>query len=198
MQTNHDLPSNTETSLSNRAITTSSVTDANAPCTDFVALDFWAALSEEVNGLRDILESPEGDTGEENGATRLSDNNSLQSPIALMFRPEHTKVNIKGDKDIPLFTTDVQSIFLSLYKQRVDSVYKILHWPSVLAMFEESQSNASTPESHSADALQNSIYFMAICSITDSEAEELGMGDRTVCCKCVANTSKLCLPHPTS
>jgi hypothetical protein len=74
-----------------------------------------------------------------------------------------------------------RNVLLYLYRQRVDCLYKILHWPTVLADIARLQSEAQdlykpTP----IKALELSIYFMSLCSMTNDEAWNLGLGDRTV------------------
>ncbi len=58
-------------------------------------------------------------------------------------------------------------------------MYKILHWPTVLADIARLQSETQdrykpTP----MEALELSIYFTSLCSITNDEARNLGLGDR--------------------
>lgn len=72
-----------------------------------------------------------------------------------------------------------RNILLYLYRQRVDCLYKILHWPTVLADISRLHSEAQdryqpTP----VGALELSIYFTSLCSITNEEARTLGLGDR--------------------
>jgi hypothetical protein len=68
----------------------------------------------------------------------------------------------------------VRTILLDLYEQRVDCIYKILHWPTVLC--EVVRGDLENPSSSpSAQVLESAIYFMALCSITDEEAVHLGL-----------------------
>ena len=72
-----------------------------------------------------------------------------------------------------------RNVLLYLYRQRVDCLYKILHWPTALADIARLQSEAQdrykpTP----IGALELSIYFTSLCSITNDEARNLGLGDR--------------------
>jgi hypothetical protein len=58
-------------------------------------------------------------------------------------------------------------------------VYKILHWPTVLADIACWQREAQDSyKLTSIRALDLSIYFTSLCSITDDEARNLGLGDR--------------------
>jgi hypothetical protein len=140
---------------------------------DFVAPDFWSALSAEVYGLRETLESSEDeeytDSQEMQGVTETVSRDTR----AIIFPSAHQ--NDSGALPIPSLGT--QKILLQLFRERVDSVYKIVHWPTVLAIIERPTPPSGTKLS-SSQALEYSIYFMALCSITDGEAKGLGLGDR--------------------
>lgn len=70
-------------------------------------------------------------------------------------------------------------MLLDLYKQRVDCLYKILHWPTTLRDIESSHSGPeNVTQSTSIQALEFAIYFMALCSITDDEAAQLDLNSR--------------------
>ena len=175
--TANEDPQNTLPSLS---IQSGTVHDGDESAATFMASDFWATLSEEVNGLREIIEGSEDDIEEENSASgsHSIDTNAACGSPALLFRQANTKIRIDNNERIPLFSMRTQNMLLRLYRQRVDSVYKILHWPSVLSMLEAHQCHAGTPPRVSENVLENSIYFIAICSITATDAEEIGLGDR--------------------
>jgi hypothetical protein len=73
-----------------------------------------------------------------------------------------------------------RNVLLYLYRQRVDCLYKILHWPTVLADIARLQSEAQDRDKPTPiRALELSIYFTSLCSITNDEARNLGLGDRT-------------------
>jgi hypothetical protein len=66
-----------------------------------------------------------------------------------------------------------------LYRQRVDCLYKILHWPTVLAHITRSQVEVKDGYKQTPiAALELSIFFTSLCSITNEEAKNLGLGDR--------------------
>jgi hypothetical protein len=144
---------------------------------NFVASDFWIALSEEVHGLRETLENPQDEAEDEEQASVfvLAHPNTMSNTGAFLF----PFANQDLPTDPPLIPSDNLSELLELYRYRVDSVYKILHWPTVLRMIQQGQeSNSTTSPELSEDCLKAAIYFMAICSITDSESVELGFGNR--------------------
>jgi hypothetical protein len=79
----------------------------------------------------------------------------------------------------PTISEDKRNLLLYLYRQRVDCLYKILHWPTVLGDISPSRSEAQERSKPTPiRALEHSIYFMSLCSLTDDEACSLGLGDR--------------------
>jgi hypothetical protein len=76
---------------------------------------------------------------------------------------------------------DMRTILLYLYRQRVDCLYKILHWPTVLEDLAKLPNEAQDRYKSSAmGALELSIYFISLCSITNDEARNLGLGERAL------------------
>lgn len=143
----------------------------------FVAPDFWIALSVEVHGLRETLENTQDEAEEERQANApvLDHPNTMSNTGAFLF----PFANRDLTTDSPLIPSDNQSKLLELYRYRVDSVYKILHWPTVVRTLQRTHGNKNKKSSKpSEDSLEAAIYFMAICSITDSESVELGFGNR--------------------
>ncbi len=79
----------------------------------------------------------------------------------------------------PTMSEEKRNILLHLYRQRVDCLYKILHWPTTLADITRVQSQAQDSSKPTPiRALELSIYFTSLCSITNDEARNLGLGDR--------------------
>jgi hypothetical protein len=140
---------------------------------DFVAPDFWSALSAEVHGLRETLESSEDEEYTDPQEMQGISKTGSRDTGAIIF--PSARQNDSGA--LPTPTLEAQKILLQLFRERVDSVYKIVHWPTVLATMERPTPPSDTKLS-SSQALEYSIYFMALCSITDDEAKGLGLGDR--------------------
>ncbi|KAH8625605.1 hypothetical protein IG631_19484 [Alternaria alternata] len=108
---------------------------ASEKIADFVAPDFWNALSSEVHGLREALEDNAEDeanthdvevTGKAAGDTC--------STNAILF-PQWSKSYANPYDDL---SPDVRETLLHLYHYRVDSVYKMTHWPTVLSVIRAS------------------------------------------------------------
>jgi hypothetical protein len=143
---------------------------------EYVAPDFWTTLSEEVQGLREILENSEDEAEEENTGGAIDEGPVTLGTGAILFQQTHHNVKITT----PTMSLETRTKLLRIYHARVDSVYKILHWPTVLSMVEEShQSIVGIHPILSVQVLETAIYFMALCSITNDEAEEMDLGDRS-------------------
>jgi hypothetical protein len=143
----------------------------------FVASDFWIALSNEVIGLRETLESSEEEGGEEDQKDKLPQDqaNETSSTSAILFQ----HANLRREGNITLPPLGMRTELLTIYRVRVDSVYKVLHWPTVLSMIGIKHGcSSATPKTQSSQVLEWSIYFMAMCSITNDEALEMTFGNR--------------------
>jgi hypothetical protein len=149
---------------------------AGAKAASLVAPDFWTALSQEVHGLREILE----DSGEEDDEEILVKSIPEQVPTTLSTGSvlfPHVAYRFK--RTTPVMSSEMRTMLLQIYRTRVDSVYKIFHWPTVLLMIEAShKATTGTSPTPSVQALEHSIYFMAICSLTTDEAKDMGLGDK--------------------
>jgi len=82
------------------------------------------------------------------------------------------KTSIELDTSQPL-TEEMTSILLSIYHHHVDPIVKPLHWPSAVSAIQsrntEAKSEAQWTRLH---ALERSILFPALCTMTDSECQE--------------------------
>jgi hypothetical protein len=142
----------------------------------FIAPDFWSELAEEVYGLRETLENSEDEGRDENQRDKLAHDRS-NGAGAILFQ----HVNQRSNAKIELLSPEIGEKLLKIYRQRVDSVYKVLHWPTVLTLIELHHVRPlDSSNGHSIQVLEWSIYFMVICTITNNEAKEMGLGDRPV------------------
>jgi hypothetical protein len=97
----------------------------------------------------------------------------------LLFGPGPVCHCINASSKKPILSETVRSILLQVYRERVDCLYKALHWPSVLAdILRLHNGGPEVRNSNPHEALEYSIYFMSLCSITDEEASRFGLGDR--------------------
>jgi hypothetical protein len=63
--------------------------------------------------------------------------------------------------DVPTPSQSMRTKLLDLYSSRVDSVYRISHWPATLLQIRN--------DDPADRALEYSIYFMALCTLADAE-----------------------------
>jgi hypothetical protein len=66
---------------------------------------------------------------------------------------------------------------LEIYRQRVHSAWNILHWPSFEKDLEQKPSKPPRI-ANSISALETATCFMAVCALTDDEAQQMGIRDR--------------------
>jgi hypothetical protein len=141
----------------------------------FVAPDFWTELAEEVHGLRETLENSEDENRDQDQKNQLAHDRS-NGAGAILF--QHTNQRTTAEIEPP--SSETGRILLETYRQRVDSVYKVLHWPTVLSLVElHHKRPLDSSRVHSVQVLEWSIYFMAVCSITEKESKEMGLGGRS-------------------
>jgi hypothetical protein len=141
------------------------------PMASFVAPEFWTALSEEVQGLRETIEDSEDELGNLTSCDGTA--NDTSNTCAMLF--PQTRTQTVGIASSPPSSARLE--LLEHFKSRVDSVYKILHWPTVSSMTLQCRSTEACPVAD-AELLEYSIYFMAICSMTNEEAKAMGLGER--------------------
>jgi hypothetical protein len=102
----------------------------------------------------------------------------------ILFGSSLTSPHHNGSVTYPAPSERVRTILLQVYRERVDCLYKALHWPSVLAEIHRLHSDevnfhkASLHKVTPGKALEFSIYFMSLCSMKDEETTSFGLGDR--------------------
>lgn len=143
---------------------------------EFVAPDFWTALSREVSGLRETFESSEDEYDPQEHALTNGNLDEDSTFGSLLFKDG----SLSGEHcSLPVLSMSWRKLLLDLYRRRVDNVFKVLHWPSVLKDIEATHSDVqATSIPQSTQALEYAIYFMALCTVTDEESEELLLGSK--------------------
>ena len=153
---------------------------------DFVAPEFWSALTDGVAALRETIEDSSRDEIEvieaQEGMTiapQMSNMSSAFDTLLLDHSTGYDHLSIQIAQTEP----DRHTLF-KIYRTRVDCLYKILHWPTVV----EDLENASPvrtdgqindePLHPSLQALQYAIFFLAYGSISDQECSNLKLGER--------------------
>ncbi|KAF2814508.1 uncharacterized protein BDZ99DRAFT_471927 [Mytilinidion resinicola] len=136
----------------------------------FVAPDFWTGLAAEVTGLRDVLEESSDDEGEspesQNTASDASPGQSLHSNAVLFTNLSEGTPS----QDLQPPSQELRDKLLSIFKFRVDAIFMVGHWPTMLAAVTEKYSYPSRPVSLSFEALEYAIYFAAMCTLSEAES----------------------------
>jgi hypothetical protein len=131
-----------------------------------------------VAGLREIFDNSDDEEVHPEPTARENASAST-SAQALLFGSTPSCVHGCTAAPWPIMSEEKRNILLYLYRQRVDCLYKILHWPTVLADIARLHSEArDSYKPTPIRALELSIYFTSLCSITNDEAMNLGLGDR--------------------
>jgi hypothetical protein len=140
----------------------------------FVAPEFWSALSEEVQGLRDTLDDSDDEHPSDSLVREQIATDTLSTCSILFQQAKSTTIEL-----VSPVAESVRMKLLEIFRSRVDSVYKILHWPTVSSRLHSSHdSRRKVSKTSSVELLEASILFMAICSITDDETWKIGLGAR--------------------
>lgn len=70
-------------------------------------------------------------------------------------------------------TKQMASTLLSTYRDRIDNIIKVGHWPSVIAVIEKKNSELQSEGQWTrVHALECAIHFAALCTMTDTECEQ--------------------------
>ncbi|KPM41037.1 hypothetical protein AK830_g5548 [Neonectria ditissima] len=148
---------------------------------EFVAPEFWNFLSEEIHGLREVLENPNDEQEDAHHASLEPEPGNQHADVesaagAMIFQSGQLHgCGIKANYP----SLDTQTKLLELYRYRVESLHKLFHWPTTLSIIEAALADSAGPPSPvSTQALEFAIYFMALCSVSDNEAEAMGLGNR--------------------
>lgn len=138
----------------------------------YLGTSFWVTLSEEISGLKDVLnESSDQEDEVEDGRDTTSsasspgqqqsqqphDSRFLISPASLTENPEHP-------------TPHQLFIFCDVYLNNVDPVFKILHAPSLRRYLQEGAAELDcSPGARGLEALKFAICYAATISMTEEE-----------------------------
>lgn len=124
----------------------------------------------KIHGLRDILEDPSDDEQEQPNSTLApADGPDNSSSNSMLFGHGNTSTIQLAPQ---LLTQLPNDQILAVYRERVDFIFKVLHWPTVLLQLAERSSDVSV------QALERCIHFAAMCTLTESEVSELLSEDK--------------------
>jgi hypothetical protein len=136
----------------------------------FVAQEFWAALAEEIAGIRETIEvSDDEDTMEmlPEPWTEPDYSGSVSRDILFPWC-------MRGDTSMPDYSKEPDLRFrdalLETYEARVDTIFKPLHWPTTRDNIRLKDGKIQSPlVSTSSGALEYAIYYLAVCSLHEHE-----------------------------
>jgi len=127
---------------------------------------------ESVTGLRSVLE----DVETVDDKTDLHNSQGQESPDPGHIEPGAT---ISCNPNKMLFgsndkiahvntTSDINQFLLNVYHERVHALFKVLHWPSTLALLKASNNLGDIR----VQALESAIHFTSVCSLFGHELED--------------------------
>ncbi|KAF2479296.1 hypothetical protein BDY17DRAFT_53780 [Neohortaea acidophila] len=136
------------------------VGSAIKPIESFIASDFWVELSDAVAGLRHVLEDDvDGELGGEGDSTPASATISPDASSLLLGTGPHIARLNEGPGP------ETRDWLMAVYKERVDVIFKPLHWPTVLLQILSVKGQRSLE----IEALESAILFTAACSLFKHE-----------------------------
>lgn len=142
--------------------------------TQFLAQDFWSSLSGTISGVREILEASDDEF--ENHFVDRPRSQGLTGEIAqtktpLLFPAVHCQA-FQPPTPSPAFS----ALLFDLFRDRVDTVYKVVHLPTTLTSIKAAYTEGKMTVP--LLALEYAMYFMALCTVEDDEAQAMGLGPR--------------------
>ncbi len=149
----------------------------------YLGTSFWLTLSEEIGGLKDILN---GSSDQEDEAEdEQTPPSSLSSPGTQQLNEANHSCFIFSPRSLvenPCDPTPHQLYsFCEIYLNNVDPVFKILHAPSLRRYLQEGAKELDcSPGARGLEALKFAICFAATTSMTDGECRNRIGEDRLV------------------
>ncbi|GAM35584.1 histone deacetylase [Talaromyces pinophilus] len=138
-----------------------------------LAKDFFAKLSYEVAGIREVLD----DSIEENGSHMSSESSSKSgpspgtSPTSILFGYQP---HISDNEIVAPVADNVREVLLNIYHDRVDCLFKATYWPAAeTAIIQRYYEELKRGTPCSIHPVERAIYFMAVCAMTESECEAM-------------------------
>ncbi|KAJ6440063.1 C6 zinc finger domain-containing protein [Purpureocillium lavendulum] len=120
----------------------------------------WASISEELQAMRDIVETEDPEDASILGSEELTPDNNTD----LFFPGDMSHLSIEELTPDPVHSVKLWRLFL----ERVNPLTKVIHVPTVDPIAGEAATNMPNIPFH-AQALMFSIYTMAAFALTDSE-----------------------------
>lgn len=149
----------------------------------YLAGSFWATLSEEIHGLKDVFGGSSDDEDEDeaelappeitSGLGQQDLPRSNHSAFAIIRTT--TTVDIIPPKPHQIF------IFCDVYLANVEPIFKVLHGPSLRKYLQENAAELDcSPGRRGLEALRFAIYYTAVTSMDTGECRHRIGEDKTV------------------
>jgi hypothetical protein len=143
-----------------------------SPSEQYIAGPFWQDLVEQVHGLLDVIDEPiSDDQGVEMAETHTSGQKRFSKSLLISLGD---LPDVHTEQGNPLdHLSDHSAILCKVYRQNVDPLVKILHYPSLESFLVQKTWYLSYPERHPVpEALRFAVYFLAVCTL-DEETTRL-------------------------
>lgn len=132
----------------------------------YVSDDFWTALSEQVAGIREVLNDEDLLPETIDEPVQASGGSSAQNIDLLVFSSSGPSLDLEQPLKLP---THVVGELVEAFLYRVDSIQKIVHKPTLYRMLSSYLGETSIHTcDHSVEALFSAILFIAL-SISDED-----------------------------
>nr|POE65101.1 c6 finger domain transcription factor nscr [Quercus suber] len=135
----------------------------------FVASGFWDELMDAVGGLRDVLADPDEEPNEPSlvpsPESASSGTWSTGEAAGLLLGANSSSLPAQALRPSPQERKWLQN----LYRDRVDVIFKVLHWPTACSMIDYKTPTQPTAE---VEALEYAIYFAAMCTTSSFEVDD--------------------------
>ncbi|KAI9688000.1 MAG: hypothetical protein M1820_010340 [Bogoriella megaspora] len=133
--------------------------------------DFWMVLSNEVAGIREVLENADEETA---GST----DDSLKDSGEARTVPEYDVILFDSDsyivnpQAISRLADDHVQYLVQIFFDRVDSIIKTMHRPSLFALVPEYlECDFTDVKDPALVALFSSMQLLAVCAMSEQECE---------------------------
>jgi hypothetical protein len=123
----------------------------------------WNTISEEVVGIRELLDNLTGD-----------ESNDILDETPETIQSQNFDVLLYGDAScfvqphvLEPLPSEMVSELVDIYSYRIDQIFKVIHMPSLCGMLLEV--DTITP---AQEALKASILFTAVCTLDELECQQ--------------------------
>ncbi|KAI9648599.1 hypothetical protein NHQ30_003236 [Ciborinia camelliae] len=129
---------------------------------------FWTRLSEEIDGLKQLIENPSDDEDEPFGSTATSPASKYDSPSQFVFDSKVTSSNIL----ISYPSDDHRDVLLGFYFRNVHPLVTIMHKPTIYLMIQSNSGLFDQTGRHKFKSLEASTFAMYLAAVTSMTNEE--------------------------